>query len=423
MVTARAVVAEGRATLRGCGCARTGQVAEAWAGYGFALEEARTRLEARAVADRARPRGDARPLERARELASSATRRRAVARRRSMRSSARAARRAGLAALRISCARDRPVRLASRARADRVPRPGTLARRPRGARARGVGRQPRLPVRRGDAPARRGRRVRRDAGRVLRRRRTSPPAPPRRRRVGRAARASSASGSRRTCSTRSTRARSATSPRRRSPIVDRRRGARQWMHQGVDVWAAGPVGRARRGGGDAWLRDLVGFDQGAWGVLTSGGVMANIMALTVARDVHLASSCSAGRAAARRGSSRACASTSATRRTSRSRAASTSSGSRRRRSRVLPSDERFRLHGEPVADAIAEDRAGGLVPFAIAPVAGSTNTGSVDLVGELADVAERERAVVARRRRVRRSGAASRRATRVASRTSSARTA
>ena len=47
--------------------------------------------------------------------------------------------------------------------------------------------------------------------------------------------------------------------------------------------------------------------------------------------------------------------------------------------RIVPSDERFRLHASPVADAVAEDRAAGLVPFAIAAVAGSTNTGSVDL--------------------------------------------
>ncbi len=40
---------------------------------------------------------------------------------------------------------------------------------------------------------------------------------------------------------------------------------------------------------------------------------------------------------------------------------------------------------------MAEDRANGLLPFAIAAVSGSTNTGSVDLVGELADIAERER--------------------------------
>ena len=45
---------------------------------------------------------------------------------------------------------------------------------------------------------------------------------------------------------------------------------------------------------------------------------------------------------------------------------------------------------QPVAAAVARDRAAGLTPFAIAAVAGSTNTGSVDAVGELADVADAE---------------------------------
>jgi aromatic-L-amino-acid/L-tryptophan decarboxylase len=57
---------------------------------------------------------------------------------------------------------------------------------------------------------------------------------------------------------------------------------------------------------------------------------------------------------------------------------------------VLPSDERFRLRGDAVADAVARDRAAGLRPLAIAAVCGSTNTGSVDETGELADLAERE---------------------------------
>jgi aromatic-L-amino-acid/L-tryptophan decarboxylase len=43
-----------------------------------------------------------------------------------------------------------------------------------------------------------------------------------------------------------------------------------------------------------------------------------------------------------------------------------------------------------VAAAVRRDRAAGLLPIAIAAVAGSTNTGSVDAVGELADVASRE---------------------------------
>jgi aromatic-L-amino-acid/L-tryptophan decarboxylase len=58
--------------------------------------------------------------------------------------------------------------------------------------------------------------------------------------------------------------------------------------------------------------------------------------------------------------------------------------------RRVPSDDGFRLRAEPVADAIAEDRAAGLTPFCIGPVVGSTNTGSIDDVPALADLAERE---------------------------------
>ena len=62
----------------------------------------------------------------------------------------------------------------------------------------------------------------------------------------------------------------------------------QWIHQGVDVWHAGPIGTFVEEEVTAWLRDLIGFGPGGWGVLTSGGVMANVMAMTVARDVWLA---------------------------------------------------------------------------------------------------------------------------------------
>ena len=56
---------------------------------------------------------------------------------------------------------------------------------------------------------------------------------------------------------------------------------------------------------------------------------------------------------------------------------------------VVPSDERFRLRGAAVAARVEADLAAGLRPLAIAGVAGTTNTGSVDATGELADVAAR----------------------------------
>ena len=58
--------------------------------------------------------------------------------------------------------------------------------------------------------------------------------------------------------------------------------------------------------------------------------------------------------------------------------------------RVIPTGDDFRLRGEAVAAEIAADRGAGLRPLAICAVAGSTNTGSIDALGELADVAAAE---------------------------------
>src|SRR5262245_34967590 len=161
----------------------------------------------------------------------------------------------------------------------------------------------------------------------------------------------------------------------------------QWVNQGVDVWVAGPVGALVEEEVTAWLRTLIGFGEGSWAVLTSGGVMANVMGLTVARDVHLPRLLGLGeppRAAALAGT-RVYASDQAHFSIAR---ALDILGFPAETLRIVPSDDRFRLHAGPVAEAIAEDRAAGLVPFAIAPVVGSTNTGSIDLTEELADLAE-----------------------------------
>ena len=93
--------------------------------------------------------------------------------------------------------------------------------------------------------------------------------------------------------------------------------------------------------------------------------MANFIAMALVRDVHLRELARRGAAAARARRSRASACTRATRRTSRSRGRSTSWASRPRRSSSLPTDDRFRLHAEPVAEAIAADRARGLLPVAV----------------------------------------------------------
>jgi glutamate/tyrosine decarboxylase-like PLP-dependent enzyme len=162
-----------------------------------------------------------------------------------------------------------------------------------------------------------------------------------------------------------------------------------WTNQGIDLWLSGMAGPFVEEEVIRWMCDLVGYDEAGFGVLTSGGVMANLMALAVARDAGLARALGAGeppRAGDLEGV-RVYASDQAHFSIER---ALDLLGFPPGTLRVLPSDDRYRLTPEAAAAAIAEDRAAGLTPWAIAAAAGSTNTGSVDDVPALADLAARE---------------------------------
>ena len=163
----------------------------------------------------------------------------------------------------------------------------------------------------------------------------------------------------------------------------------QWTNQGIDVWHAGPVGAFVEEEVVRWLCDLVGYRAGSFGLLTSGGVMANFIAMAIVRDVglrRLTGSDRPPRGAALEGVR---VYTGDQTHFSIARALD-ELGFPPETLVVLPADDRFRLHAEPVAAAIGADRAAGLRPVAICAVAGSTNTGSVDLVPDLAALARRE---------------------------------
>jgi glutamate/tyrosine decarboxylase-like PLP-dependent enzyme len=59
--------------------------------------------------------------------------------------------------------------------------------------------------------------------------------------------------------------------------------------------------------------------------------------------------------------------------------------------RVLPSDAQYRMDPVSLVQAIAADRAAGLIPMAVVASAATTNTGAVDPLGSIADVCARER--------------------------------
>lgn len=163
----------------------------------------------------------------------------------------------------------------------------------------------------------------------------------------------------------------------------------QVIHQGIDVWHCGPSGTLVEEEVVRWLCDLVGYGAGSFGILTSGGVMANLMATTIARDCHLATL--RGLDHPPRGAELSGA---------RLYVSDQAHFSFRRAAAILgmppdtlvvvPPDDRFRLQADPVAEAIARDRAAGLTPWAIVATAGTTNTGSVDALTGLGELAGQE---------------------------------
>jgi glutamate/tyrosine decarboxylase-like PLP-dependent enzyme len=164
----------------------------------------------------------------------------------------------------------------------------------------------------------------------------------------------------------------------------------QVAQQGIDVWHAGPIGAFVEEEVVRWLCDLVGYGPASFGLLTSGGVMANFIAMAVARDVHLAALRRARGELARlpRGRDLEGVRVYASDQTHFSIGRALDElGFPPDTLVVVPSDDAFRLQAGPVKAAIAADRARDKIPLAICAVAGSTNTGSVDQIGDLAALA------------------------------------
>jgi glutamate/tyrosine decarboxylase-like PLP-dependent enzyme len=134
-----------------------------------------------------------------------------------------------------------------------------------------------------------------------------------------------------------------------------------------------------------WLCDLVGFGPEAGGLCTSGGTMANLIGAKLGRDF------ASGNEAQHEGMrERFVAYVSEERHVSVDKAFDMI-GMGRKSLRVLPTDEQFRISLSALESAIAEDKEQGLLPAVLVANAGSTATGAVDPLGELASIARRER--------------------------------
>ncbi|MFZ5784527.1 MAG: pyridoxal phosphate-dependent decarboxylase family protein [Pseudomonadota bacterium] len=140
-----------------------------------------------------------------------------------------------------------------------------------------------------------------------------------------------------------------------------------------------------------WLRDMVGLPATAGGTLVSGGSMANLLCLTVARNsiasatagVDLRDEGLGALASPLRfyGSDQlhSC-----------HRKAVEALGLGNKALHRIPSDSAFRLDLAALRGAIAEDRARGLTPACVIGTAGTVNSGAIDDLDALANLAAEE---------------------------------
>ena len=138
-----------------------------------------------------------------------------------------------------------------------------------------------------------------------------------------------------------------------------------------------------------WFKRWIGYPSEAAGSLVSGGSAANITALACAREALLGAM-----------NDRVVVYVADQAHSSIARAARLL-GFRPDQVRVLPTDGSHRLQPETVVAAIEADANAGRQPLFVSAAAGSTNTGAVDPLAELARGLPRARRLAARRRRVR----------------------
>jgi aromatic-L-amino-acid decarboxylase len=147
----------------------------------------------------------------------------------------------------------------------------------------------------------------------------------------------------------------------------------------VTVWRAAPGLAQIEATVVRWLCDIVGYPASALGVLTTGGSLANLSAIVTARrarvgdedfrDAVIYTSDQVHHSVAK---------------------AAVQVGFAPRQLRELPTDERFRLRPDVLTDAVGADRRAGRRPLLVVASAGTTNTGAVDDLEGLADLAAAE---------------------------------
>ena len=152
-------------------------------------------------------------------------------------------------------------------------------------------------------------------------------------------------------------------------------------------WRSGPAATEIERTVIGWLASLIGYsgdDRPAHGLLTSGGSMANMTALLMAHRAKAAPNTSATGLWNSRAPMTVYASDQIHMSIPK---AADILGLGRAQVRLIPADDHFRMNAEVLRQAITDDLKSGLKPFCVIGSAGTVNTGAVDPLDEIADIA------------------------------------
>ena len=125
-----------------------------------------------------------------------------------------------------------------------------------------------------------------------------------------------------------------------------------------------------------WMSDLMGYPAGASGVLTSGGSISNLAAVVTARAAKLSEDELAKGIVYVSAETHRCVAK-----------AARIAGIPARNVREVAVDERYRMRPAALLTEIRADHARGLKPFLVVPSVGTTNTGAIDPVSEIVEIA------------------------------------
>src|SRR5689334_13603628 len=159
------------------------------------------------------------------------------------------------------------------------------------------------------------------------------------------------------------------------------------LNQNAGAWRNGPTSAMIEARVIRWLCDLLNYGPQSFGTLASGGSEANLIALKCARDSVSASIKDRGVRTAP-GDLVIYASEQCHYSIDKS---TDLLGLGREGLRKIPTDDRFHIIPSALREAIAKDRDAGLIPCCIVGVAGTTSTGVIDPLEELAEIARENR--------------------------------